>query len=299
MANTNWASRPDATSKDGSRASRGSIALIVIGAVAAVALVLALVVFGGRAISGDDVPGDAGKSSPMTFTPSDGSAAAEVEKLRGMDSPPPMDATSGLDIESTGLPAMHQQQALAYGQVVAALSPGAVLSADKPEGLQWKPFGSFQWLPVSAQTGPTKMDGHCTSGFARTIAGAAVAAAQLGQRAITFKECSKPAGLPVGSDDEYWRVLRPSLSDGGVTSPQAAKMPAGIGKVAFSPESGPLERVDIELIQFTPGSGTTARSLPLVLRWKNGDWQLAQERSQFEQGNGEGSVPTAWTSWIK
>lgn len=297
MASTKW-SRPDPTSKDGTSASRGSIALIVIGSVGVVALVLALVVFGGRALSGGS-SGEAGQSSPLTFTPEDGSAAAEVEKLREQDSAPALDATSMLDGETTGLPAMHQQQALAFGQVVASLSPGTVLSADKPEGLSWANFGAFQMLPVSPQTGPSKMNGHCTSGFARTIAGAAVAVVQLGQRATHFKECSKPAGMPEGSDDDYWRVLRPSLADGGVTSPQAAKMLAGIGRVAFSPQSGPLERVDIEIIQFVPGSGQSALAMPMVVRWKNGDWKLVEERSQFAVGNSEGAVPTAWTSWIK
>lgn len=128
-------------------------------------------------------------------------------------------------------------------------------------------------LPYSATAGPRLVDGPVYAGFARSQAGALLAAAHLATRYLLtpspgWRQVVARQVLPGPGRDAYVR-LRATVDD----VPDAANaggqgQPAGFRVLAFTPDVAVVQ----EAIRF-PRSGVL-QVTSTTLRWAGGDWRL-------------------------
>ncbi len=137
-----------------------------------------------------------------------------------------------------------------------------------PTGLRWQPFQGVD-LPMTDQ-GPHRSDGPVVTGFDRSPAGAAVAAAQASVRVSIAAESQWPQigarMLAPGAGRDAWAVARAQIS---ITAPITSGAPRLLGYVIthYSPDA-----TDVDLYSSHPDNSVTRHHTTVI--WQHDDWRL-------------------------
>jgi hypothetical protein len=191
----------------------------------------------------------------------------------------PVNALAVLATATSTVTALPSASAAVATQSVLANAAGSpLLVAPK---VNWQLFAGVP-LPYSPTAGPLNIDGPVASGFARSQAGALIAAVQLGTRYLLtpgegWRQVLQRQVLP-GVGREVFARLRATVDS--VAPPGSYGQPAGFRFVAYTPEVAA-----IQLVSRFPTTGSL-QVVVVTVMWVGGDWRL-----QLQPDGG--SSPTA------
>ena len=153
-----------------------------------------------------------------------------------------------------------------------------------PTGVTWQTFRGLA-LPVSPSAGPAHRDGPVLHGYARTPAGALIAAAQISARYLItsgdgWRQVLAEQVMP-GPGREAFTVMRAGLSD-QVPGAGFAQF-AGFKFLAYTPDLAVLS-----LANRAPAGTLTVTNT--TVHWSGGDWKVEIAPSGLAQPQAVGDL---------
>ena len=175
--------------------------------------------------------------------------------------------------KGSGRPAQQQTPPTATTHPTPAAAQDQSLPTTAPAHVTWTLWEGIG-LPVSADVGPSQMQGSVASGYGHSPTGALIAAAQLAVRVVLAPDAdwrrAVEAGTVPGPEREAWIKDRELLIGkfDGVEPGRAAQL-AGFQFTGYSP--------DLAVITLVNGDAPQGyRSSTVTLVWRSGDWRVQQ-----------------------
>lgn len=241
----------------------------------AIAVVLAIIVTGIVLLTRDDGADEA----PSAAAPATTAAPVDAD-AEGFSTPRSDVLGRKVDVPLNGRGVILPQSTQAQKGFD---DPAAMTTA--AEGIRWQQSAGVV-IPFSTSDGPARMDGQIPVGFARTPAGAALAAASLYMR--LFDGALGPETVQKRFD--------PSAPTYAQALKQVEELPAdaSAGHLVPRPSGYELEEdcgPDYCLVWLhMPGTDGITRAMPTVVVWTDGDWSLSYNEVQVRQGTDPGLV---------